>query len=119
VKIPRMYTGEDGRSHFDEVEIDLIERGHGGVSELFDGPGVIFRHTAGDYDLDFHPAPRRQLVVNLDGWLELELGDGTVRRFGPGSLFLADDTTGQGHRSRAVDGQPRHSLFVPIDGEIG
>jgi hypothetical protein len=28
--------------------------------------------------------------------------DGETRRFGPGSVFLAEDTTGKGHQTRAV-----------------
>jgi hypothetical protein len=115
MQIPRVFTGADGQSHFDEIEI-VIEAGEGlPVSRLLAGPGVLFRHTEGDYSLDFHPAPRRQFIVNLDGWVELEVGDGTIRRFGPGSIFLADDVTGQGHRSRAVDGQPRNSVVIPLD----
>jgi hypothetical protein len=47
--------------------------------------------------------------------VDIEIGDGTVRRLGPGEILLAEDTTGQGHISRAVDGQPRTCLFVPLD----
>jgi len=39
----------------------------------------------------------------------------TLRRLGPGEILLAEDLTGQGHKSQAVDGQPRSCLFVPID----
>jgi hypothetical protein len=49
------------------------------------------------------------------GAVELEVGDGTKRRLGPGSLLLAEDTTGRGHISRAVDDQPRVSLFITLD----
>jgi hypothetical protein len=55
-------------------------------------------------------------VVNLTGSVEIETGDGTVRRMGPGSILLAEDTTGQGHISRAVDGEARTCLFIPLDG---
>jgi len=34
---------------------------------------------------------------------------------GVGEMFLAEDTTGQGHISRAVNGQVRHSLFITLD----
>ena len=68
---------------------------------------MIFRETGGDYDLDFHNAPRRQYVVMLEGAVEIEIGDGTKRVLGTGEILLAEDTTGQGHISRAVNGQPR------------
>ena len=115
MRIVRIYTGTDQRSHFDDVEVDLRDVGLGGrMSSLVPAKGVIFRETGGDYDLDFHNAPRRQYVVNLSGSVEIEVGSGEKRILGPGSILLAEDTTGQGHISRAVDRQPRQSLFIPL-----
>ncbi len=116
MKVTRIYTGDDGESHFEDVEIDLEDRGRvGRISKLWEATGVLFRENSGAYHLDFHNAPRRQLVINLDGAVELETGDGTVRRLGPGEILLAEDTTGRGHISRSVDNQPRRSLFVTLD----
>jgi hypothetical protein len=50
----------------------------------------------------------------LSGETEIEIGDGTKRRFGPGDILLADDTSGQGHISRDVGAQPRRFDFIPI-----
>ncbi len=66
-----------------------------------------------EYNLDWHNAPRRQFVVTLAGEVEIVASDGEVRRFGPGGVMLADDTTGNGHVSRGV-GAERLSLFVPL-----
>ena len=116
MQVVRVYTGDDGRSHFEDVEIPLADtRPIGRTSELIGGPGVMFREVGGDYDLDFHNAPRRQFVVNLTGSVDIGVGDGTVRRLGPGDILLAEDTEGEGHTSRAVDGKPRKCLFIPID----
>lgn len=116
MELVRVYTGDDGQSHFEDVSVDLNDHGAGGrLSKLWRGPGVIFREVDGSYDLDFHTAPRRQLVVNLTGSVEIEVGDGTKRILGPGSILLAEDTTGQGHISRNVNGEPRQCLFVPLD----
>ena len=46
--------------------------------------------------------PRRQFVLGLVGELEVEVSDGEVRRFGPGSVILVEDTSGKGHLSRVV-----------------
>ena len=116
MQIVRVYTGDDGASHFEDVEIELEDQGGmGRISSLWRGKGVIFREVDGNYALDFHNAPRRQFVINLLGAVDIEVGDGTVRRLGPGEILLAEDTTGQGHISRAVDGQSRTCLFVPLD----
>ncbi len=116
MKITRIYTGDDDESHFEDLELRLEDRGAvGRISSLERATGIVFRETDGSYDLDFHNAPRRQYVINLDGKVEIEIGDGTKRVFGPGAVFLAEDTTGRGHISRAVGGQPRRSIFVPLD----
>ena len=54
-------------------------------------------------------------MVNLEGDVEIEVGDGTKRVLRAGDVLLAEDTTGQGHISRAVDGKPRKTLFITLD----
>ncbi|MFU8814509.1 MAG: hypothetical protein ACNA7W_04125 [Pseudomonadales bacterium] len=116
MKLVRIYTGGDGRSHFEDVTLELADHGPmGRISELWRGKGVLFREVDGDYALGFHNAPRRQFVINLTGSVDIEVGDGSVRRFGPGEILLAEDTTGEGHISRAVGGEPRQCLFIPLN----
>ncbi len=115
MQVTRIYSGDDGESHFEDLTIELEDHGPmGKVSTLWPGRGVLFRTVEGDYDLDFHNAPRRQFVVNLTGSVEIEVGDGSVRRMGPGSILLAEDLTGRGHISRNVGGEPRTCLFIPL-----
>lgn len=116
MKITRVYSGDDGESHFDDIEIELEDRGNiGRLSKLMNATGILFRENDGDYALDYHCAPRRQFVINLDAAVELEVADGSVRRLRPGDILLAEDTTGHGHISRAVDARPRRSIFVTLD----
>ncbi|MCS6924770.1 MAG: hypothetical protein NZ578_02595 [Candidatus Binatia bacterium] len=116
MKITRIYTGPDNRSHFEDIEIPLQDGGAAGrMSALQKATGVIFRETDGSYYFDWHNAPRRQYVVILDGEVEIEIGDGSKRIFRTGDVLLAEDTTGQGHISRAVAGKPRKSLFITLD----
>lgn len=116
MQVTRIYTGDDGQSHFQDVEIKLHSSGVAGLmSEPVITRSVIFRETGPDYDLDFHPAPRRQYVVNLTGRVELEIGSGEKRILGAGEILLAEDTSGQGHKSKAVDGEPRQCLFITLE----
>ena len=85
------------------------------MSEIMKATGIVFRETGGDYNYELHTAPRRQYVVNLEGEVEIEVGDGTKRILRSGDILLAEDTTGQGHISRAVAGKPRKSLFITLD----
>jgi|SRR5690242_3186460 len=114
--IVRIYTGADQQSHFEDLQVALKSSGKVGfLSELVHAKGVVFRETTGDYNYDFHTAPRRQYVVNLEGEVEIEVGDGTKRILHAGEILLAEDTTGQGHISRAVAGKPRKSLFIILE----
>ena len=114
--VVRIYTGSDGRSHFEDLQVPLADGGKVGfLSETVKATGIVFRETAGDYNYDFHVAPRRQYVVNLEGAVEIEIGDGTRRILRSGDILLAEDTTGQGHISRSVEGKPRKSLFITLD----
>ena len=116
MKIMRVFTGDDQRSHLEEMEIPLtVEHEFGTMSELHRAEGVIFRRSPADYDVGFHNAPRRQFVVVLEGTLELEVGDGATARLGPGDILLGEDTTGEGHITRAVGGKPGRSLFIPLE----
>ena len=116
MKITRIFTGSDGESHFEDIDVPL--ESIGGVdrrSELIKATGILFRETGAEYNHDWHPAPRRQFVVTLEGESEIVIGDGTKRQFAPGDILLAEDTTGRGHISRAVNNKPRKMIFVTLD----
>jgi quercetin dioxygenase-like cupin family protein len=74
----------------------------------------MFRSAPPSHHSDYHPAPRRQYVITLAGQVEIETGDGTVRRFGAGDVMLAEDNTGRGHITRVVGDQRRHYVFIPL-----
>lgn len=49
----------------------------------------------------------------LSGQVAIAVGDGAVRRFGPGEVMPAEDTTGRGPIIR-VGGQPHRYVFIPL-----
>jgi hypothetical protein len=53
-------------------------------------------------------------VITLSGQGEIEISDGAKRRFGPGAVMLADDTTGRGHITRVVSNEPRLYVMIPL-----
>ncbi len=116
MRIHNLYTDEDGESHFRDIEVEWVEESHAGkLSQRFPATGIIFRQVPSSYDLDWHPAPRRQYIINLDAGAELTASDGERRVIAAGEVILVEDTTGKGHLSKAVEGQVRHCIFVPID----
>lgn len=116
MRVHNLYVDEDGETHFRDIEVAWEKEGPGGkMSATLPATGIIFRQTAGTYDLDWHPAPRRQYIINLDAGVTITASDGEARSIGAGEVILVEDTHGKGHLSKAIDGQLRHSIFVPIE----
>ena len=115
MRIHNLYTDANGESHFRDIEIEWAEERRGSkLSKRLPANGIIFRQTKADNDLDFHNAPRRQYIVNLQGSVKITASDGESRIIGPGEVFLVEDTTGKGHQSHTL-GELRLSLFIPLD----
>ena len=91
------------------------ERNGSKLSKRLPATGIIFRETGGDYDLSWHPAPRRQYIINLDGGVQITASDGEARQIGAGEVILVEDVRGKGHLSKSISGKMRHSIFVPVD----
>ena len=116
MKIHRLYPDADGESHFEDIEVEFKEKLlMGNLSEHFPATGIIFREVLPSYDLDWHNAPRRQYIINLDGGVEITASDGEVRVIGAGEILLVEDTTGKGHKSKAIANQKRNCIFVTLD----
>ncbi len=116
MRIHNLYEDENGESHFRDIDVDWVEtRGSNRMSARLPATGIIFRETQPDYDLDWHPAPRRQYIINLDGGVQLTASDGESRVIGAGEVILVEDVSGKGHLSKSVEGKLRHSIFVPIE----
>jgi hypothetical protein len=116
MKIHRLYADKNGESHFQDVEIEYAETTRAGrLSKRLPATGIIFREVQPDYDLDWHPAPRRQYIINLDAGVQITASDGESRRIGAGEVLLVEDTHGKGHLSKALDGKLRNCIFVTLD----
>ena len=116
MRIHNLYTDADGESHFRDVDIPWAEeRNFSKYSATLPATGIIFRETSGDYDLDWHHAPRRQYIINLDAGAQLTASDGEMRTINAGEVILVEDTSGKGHLSKSLDGKMRHSIFIPIE----
>ena len=115
IKVTRIYTGADGKTHAENYEVPLNSpRGATEMADPIAVTNVQFRRTSPDYFIDWHTAPRKQFVITLAGESEVEVGDGSKIRLYPGHILLAEDTTGQGHISRAIGSDDRISLFLPL-----
>ena len=118
-KIWRVYSGKDGQSHLAEEPLAMkpftdVEGAHGEGTALQSTAGIAFRVSPPGYVLSWHCAPRRQYSITLSGAAEIQVGDGTVVRVGPGDVLLAEDLTGRGHVTRSIGSGPRFYAIVPL-----
>ena len=132
--IIRLYTGEDGESHFETIPLDMqpfsdSEGSFGMATSLLESQGIIFRTSPPGYSLDWHCAPRRQYIIQLTGTTEIEVGVGESSSadansisfsqqkilVGPGDVLLAEDLTGRGHCTRVVGSEQRFYAVLPLD----
>jgi len=114
VMITRLFTGPDGLTHAEEIEVKFASGG--GVYHLLANSGAELRSTPPGRVNDYHTASRRQYVFTLSGHAELVLSGGQTIQVGPGSIELAEDLTGKGHITRTVGAEDRVVILIPVSG---
>ncbi len=116
MRIHNLWEDEKGISHWRDIEVEWASDGPAGkLSKRLPATGIIFRQVPPTYDLDWHPAPRRQYIINLDGGVQITASDGEARVIGAGEVVLVEDVKGKGHLSKAVEGKMRNCIFVPVE----
>ena len=116
MKVRRIFSDPDGRTRMEwrEVPLDASERP---TSAPLPASQVFFRETLEGHTHKRHNAPRRQLVIVVSGLGEVELPDGETWRFGPGAVLFAENTTGDGHITRSLEGV-RIFAYLPMPDEF-
>jgi quercetin dioxygenase-like cupin family protein len=105
----RIYKGEDNKSRIEEMTLS-----HPILNSPRTASSIFFKEFPPGTFLDWHPAPRRQIVIILSGRLEHGFRDGSRYKFGPGDVRLLEDTTGEGHTTRVVGNEKVLVAVVPL-----
>jgi len=104
----RIYSDENGVSHFAELEMRLapvvlsLSTPALEACEPQAASQIMFVRLAPGWDSDWHPAPAYQYVCLLSGQAELTVGDGDTRQFARGDVLHLQDITGKGHTTRVI-----------------
>jgi hypothetical protein len=114
-QVTRIYSVEDGTTRMEQVQVPLGESANGVISKLLAGPGVMIRRSTAGRFAPWHPAPRRQMIVTLGGWGEMETGDGQRVRVLPGMMAVVEDVAGVGHQTWTDPTDGWYMLFIPLD----
>jgi quercetin dioxygenase-like cupin family protein len=111
VSLTRLYTGADGQSHFERVEVPMTEENGTESPLLRMGDSFVVREQPGSIE-DWHNADARRYVVTISGHAEVEVSGGEKRAVEPGEIWLAEDLTGKGHIFRVIGKEQWVALFV-------
>ena len=115
IQITRVYSDDNGESHFEDIELPLNDNGEiGFLSDKIPVKEIIFRKVKPDYDYDFHNAPQKQYIILLNGEIEIESSLGEKRTFKVGDILLLEDTQGKGHKTRNLQNIERKSVFITL-----
>lgn len=124
IVITRIFTGPDGLSHAEDIELKLGPRG---VADMLKATGAEFSRRPPTPGADpnnkaaspadskeWHVGPARQFVITLTGNSEVEVSGGVHVMAGPGHINLIEDTTGKGHITRNFGPEDRVVITVPL-----
>lgn len=103
MKITKLYTGDDNKSHFMDIDSNQTTlRSLGSYSAEYPVKSLLFRESFPGAEESWHNAPQPQYIVYLEGKVEIETSSGEKRTFLPGDIVFATDLTGEGHISRVI-----------------
>jgi hypothetical protein len=109
--IIRIYTGSDSKSHFEEIHPRFESRGDRSESaELIPGSGITIRRFEASRSNPGHHAPGRAAVLTLSDAVDIEIGDGTVRRLGPATSSSPRTSLARSRHARGRSGAARVDL---------
>ena len=97
--IYRLYAGDDGESHIEEIDLDK----HPEYREPQKVAAIWFNKREPAPAGSFKPEPTRRWHIIFSGRFEAGLGDGSKHQFGPGDIRLIEDTTGHGHTNEFLE----------------
>jgi len=115
MKVTRLSTGSDNRSYFEDIEVPFGSRGDFGLFTIPEpAKSVFFREIPPTWEYAWHNVVCREYVITIDGKAAIEVGSGEKRIFRKGDVLLAEDLTGQGHRTRVLGNKKWLQVFVTL-----
>ncbi|HWA79076.1 MAG TPA: cupin domain-containing protein [Acetobacteraceae bacterium] len=113
IRCVRIWTGEDGNSHFEEGTIAFSAGARGDrVTAAVSAVNVSFQETESGGSYAWHQDPVPRLVITLGGTLEFETRGGGKFVIRPGDILLAEDNSGTGHRWKLIGDEPWRRVYV-------
>jgi hypothetical protein len=118
-----IYSDKDGVSHFRDmsVEFTLSEVAPPalpfGASDFWTSTEMGFLSVPSGWVGGWHQPPADGFIIVLSGEAQVEVGDGEIRRFPPGSVWRHMDRNGPGHNSSVVSSEDVLLVIVKFPDE--
>jgi hypothetical protein len=123
VQYVEIFADDKGISHFREVEIAL-NRGEvappalpADISPFRAATEVGFISIPSGWAGGWHQPPTDGYIFVLSGEVQIEVGDGEIRRFPQGSIWLHKDRNGPGHNSSVISSEDAKLAMVKFPEE--
>lgn len=114
MKFTKLITGDDNQSHFEDGYFSLTDAVIGKITSPIKVENLFFGEIDDVKEVSWHNPPCRQYIIMLEGAMEIEIGNGDKKIFTVGEILLAEDTTGQGHITRAASTGKRRYMAIPV-----
>jgi quercetin dioxygenase-like cupin family protein len=109
MKIPRIYTDEQGETHIGvrdlpehEARVGPPPNPMGRMTEIEAVNSFVMFSAPAGTEVPSHNAPQPYICIVLSGEGEVTASDGTTVRLGSGELIYCDDVSGKGHLTRSI-----------------
>ena len=109
MKIPRIYTDEQGETHVGirdlpehEARVGPPPNPMGRMTEIETVTSFVMFSAPAGTEVPSHNAPQPYICIVLSGEGEVTASDGKTVRLGPGGLIYCDDASGKGHLTRSI-----------------
>jgi len=118
VMATRLFTGDDGLTHADQVEMKFSPVAGAPVtleeSERVKPTSSYLVRAAAGYFHGWQNADVHRWVIPISGRAEIEVAGGQKVFAEPGRIIEADDLKGKGHTFRVVGNEDWVAVFVDI-----
>ena len=121
MKYLRLFSDEDGESHFEEVIVamDTVALVPPSPPTRMSPFSTATRYSYVELPSEWkggpHWPPVRLVTVVLSGAIEYTASDGEVRQVPAGSVISVEDTIGAGHHARVIGGEPMTAVLIELD----
>ncbi len=114
----RLYTGADGQTHSDEIQVKLSPLAGAPATIEQSEPVTVSRsylaRAAPGTFQSWHNSAARRYMITIHGRAEIGIAGGQKVIVEPGTVCLTEDLAGQGHTFRVLGSDEWVALFVDL-----